>query len=51
LLAEDRGDVQELLLDDVIVPDVRFSSRERFARECVHTVGFLVLEVRLLDLD
>ena len=51
LLAEDWSDVQELSLNNIVVPDVGFRSWKRLTSQCVHTEGFLVLNVRLLDLD
>jgi len=51
LLAKDRSDVQELPLDNIVVPDSGLGSWERLTGKCVHTEGLLVLVVSLLNLD
>jgi hypothetical protein len=51
LLAENGSDVEELLFDDVVVPDVGLTGGQRLTSQNIHSEGFSFLDVGLLDLD
>jgi len=51
LLAENGRDVQELLFDDVIVPNVGLTGGKGLTSQHIHSEGLSFLDVGLLDLD
>jgi hypothetical protein len=51
LLGEDRGNVHELTLDDVVVPNLFHGCWEWLAGLRVHTIRSFVFYVGLLDFE
>ena len=51
LLAKDRGNVQELLLDNVVIPNMGGCSWQRLACSHINTKWLEILHVFLLDLE
>ena len=51
MLAEDGSDVQELLLDDIVIPDVGLGSGQWLTSEHVHSEGLALADVCFLDLN
>ena len=50
-MRQDRCDIQELLFDDVVIPDVGFTCWQRFSCQHIHAKGLAAVYVRLLDPD
>ena len=51
LLTKNWRDVQELLFDDVVIPDVGFTSWQWLSCQHIHAEGLAAVYVRLLDPD
>jgi len=51
LLGEYGGNVKELALHDIVIPNSRYSSGKGLSSIDINTEGFTLLNVSLLDLE